>query len=250
MADLIASPPPRLGLIERGVGGRGRLRALLEARTRLERLVALHTGPRLFKWQHYYAIYDRYLRPLRRRPVRLLEIGIGYGGSLPLWQRYFGRSARIVGIDFNPDCARHARGNIHVEIGDQSDPVFLDRVARAHGPFDVVIDDGSHAHAHQLTSFRTLFPHIRDGGFYACEDLCSSYWPEDFGGGVGVAGSYVEFLKSLIDEINGWFWRADFAAETAATGRHLEALHFHPAIVVMEKRRIAPPVVTHVGGLP
>ena len=29
-----------------------------------------------------------------------------------------------------------------VEIGDQADPVFLERVAAAHGPFDLIVDDG------------------------------------------------------------------------------------------------------------
>jgi SAM-dependent methyltransferase len=240
----------RPGLIERGLAGRGRLKALLAARSRLEVLVALHRGPRLFKWQHYYRIYDSHLRRHRRRGARVLEIGIGFGGSLPLWRRYFGRSARILGIDVNPDCRRHAGGNVSVEIGDQGDPAFLERIAREHGPFDVVIDDGSHAHAHQLTSFRTLFPHIRDGGVYACEDLCSSYWQDDYGGGVGVPGTYVEFLKSLIDEINGWYWREGFADDTGSIGRHLEGVHFHPALVVIEKRLIAPPVLTHVGTMP
>ena len=238
-----------LGVTEVGLTPRRRLRALLAARSRLERLAALHTGPRLFKFAHYYPAYHAHISRFRRRPVTLLEIGVGYGGSLRLWRRYFGRRARIIGIDMNPDAAEHAGGRIHVEIGSQADPEFLARVARDHGPFDIVIDDGSHAYAHQLITFQALFPHIAEGGIYACEDLQTSYQAAEFGGGVNVSGTYVEFLKTLIDALNGWFWREGFEDETGID-RALHALHFHPALVIIEKRRGAPPVLTHVGDLP
>lgn len=228
---------------------RGRLRDVAAARSRLELLAALHTGPRLLKFQHFYRIYHAHFRRLRGRPLSMMEIGVGYGGSLRLWRRYFGPRARIVGVDFRPECRHHARGNVHIEIGDQGDPDFMNEIARRHGPFDLVIDDGSHAYDHQLNTFRTLFPHIKDGGVYACEDICTSYWSEMFGGGRGAPGSYVEFLKSLIDEQNAWFWKDGFAAESGALGHDLQGLHFYPALVVIDKRRQSHPQVTHVGSL-
>src|SRR5205807_591636 len=39
------------------------------------------------------------------------------------------------------------------------------------GPFDVVIDDASHASAHQQIALACLFPHVVPGGFYFIEDL-------------------------------------------------------------------------------
>ncbi|WP_137180246.1 class I SAM-dependent methyltransferase [Roseomonas sp. AR75] len=235
------------GTLEMGLTPRGRLAMLWSARTRMERLVALHRGPRVFKWRHFYPIYEGYFRRFRGRPITLLEIGLGYGGSLQLWRRYFGRRARIVGVDVRPELRAFAARNTAIEIGDQGDPAFLAELARRHGPFDIVIDDGNHHFAHQLTTFRALFPAISNGGLYACEDLCTSYWEDEFGGGLRQAGTYVEFLKGLVDELNLPFWHeaAREGREHAAAGA--AAVHFHTALVVVEKRAAEPPVLLHVG---
>ena len=56
---------------------------------------------------NYTQHYQRLLAPYRRKPVRLLEIGIGGysnplygGGSLRMWRTYFPRG-RIFGIDIH-----------------------------------------------------------------------------------------------------------------------------------------------------
>jgi len=58
-----------------------------------------------------------------------------------------------------------------------------------------ILEDGSHAFDHQILTFRTLFPHLKSGGIYACEDLCTSYWEPEFGGGVRKPGTGIEFFK-------------------------------------------------------
>jgi cephalosporin hydroxylase len=61
---------------------------------------------------------------------------------------------------------------IHVHRGDQSDQSFLHDLARRHGPFDIVIDDGSHVNAHIRASFEALFvDHLKPGGYYIVEDI-------------------------------------------------------------------------------
>lgn len=236
-----------IGVLERDLSGYHRLRAWLEAGSALERLVATHRGPRLFKWQHYYRIYDHHFRQWRGQSITILEIGIGSGGSLQLWRRYFGRSCTVIGIDNLEHNRSHTGPGIHVEIGSQNDPAFLEQVALRHGPFDIVIDDGSHVHSHQKTTFVTLFPHLKDGGIYACEDLCSSYWKEEFNGGPGVSSTFAEFLKTLVDELNGWFWKHDFDQESGGFGRNISSLNFYPALAVLTKHHLSPPVVLHVG---
>jgi hypothetical protein len=236
-----------IGVLEQELSRWQRLRAWLRAGSSLERMVATHRGPRLFKWRHYYPIYDQHFRHWRGQAISLLEIGIGSGGSLQLWRRYFGRSSSIIGIDILEHNRRHAAPGIHVEIGSQDDAAFLEEVARKHGPFDIIIDDGSHIHAHQKITFDTLFSHLKDGGIYACEDLCSSYWQEEFGGGPGVSGTFAEFLKSVIDEMNGWFWKPGFSEELDSLGRNTASLNIYPALAILTKRQLSPPVVLHVG---
>lgn len=236
-----------LGLKSRTMKGLRRASAYWNARSELDRLAATHFGPVLNKWRHYFEIYDRHFAPLRGRDITLLEIGIAGGGSLDLWRRYFGPRAKIIGVDINPDCRRFETPGTRVVIGSQNDPAFLAKLAAEHGPFDIVIDDGSHVIEHQLTTFRALFGHIRDDGIYSCEDICTSYWPEEFGGGVRKPGTYVEFAKEWIDELNAWFWRDGVEAEPGAFARAVHGIHFYPALVIIEKRPMQAPIHIPVG---
>jgi hypothetical protein len=235
-----------LGIRTRTLKGPRRIKALWNANTDMERLIATHRGHFVNKWSHYYDIYDRHFARFRDRSITLLEIGIAGGGSLDLWRRYFGPGARLIGLDINPDCKRFESENTRIVIGDQGDPKFLETLAAETGPIDILIDDGSHIYEHQLASFRTLFPHIRDDGIYACEDLCYAYDPAH-SGGVRKPGTYVEFLKTLIDEINAWYWNENVDAEADALAHCVHGMHFYASLVVIEKRQMQRPIVTPVG---
>ena len=60
---------------------------------------------------------------------------------------------------------------------EQADAGFLQKVAGEFGPFDLIIDDGSHVNAHVITTFEVLFPLLKTGGLYVVEDTQTSYWP-------------------------------------------------------------------------
>lgn len=62
-------------------------------------------GRMIYKWKHYFPIYERHLAPFVNRPTTLIEIGCGHGGSLQMWKRYLGPHAQIVGIDHDSKCA-------------------------------------------------------------------------------------------------------------------------------------------------
>ena len=51
------------------------------------------------KWHHYIPIYDRYFSSFRGGKIRFLEIGVGEGGSLRMWRKYFGNNA-IISLNF------------------------------------------------------------------------------------------------------------------------------------------------------
>jgi hypothetical protein len=133
----------------------------------------------------YGEIYQRLFRPLKYRRIRLLEIGIGGdaddigGRSLLAWQALFA-CATIVAIDIQDRQALATR-RTRIRRLDQAAPGDLAALCRE-GPFDVIIDDGSHLSQHQLASFHGLFDALRDGGFYIIEDVHTSYWPAIVGG--------------------------------------------------------------------
>lgn len=169
----------------------------------LEALFAANTGRLVTKWPHYLRFYEQIFAVHRGQPVRMLEIGVQYGGSLDLWRKYFGPRATLFGIDIDPECATRVEAPNQVRIGSQADPEFLKSVVDEMGGVDIVLDDGSHVASHQVASFRALWPRLSYGGVYVIEDLHTSYWPE-WEGGYRVPGSGIELVKDLIDDMHGW----------------------------------------------
>lgn len=192
--------------------------------------------PRAHKWPHYFDIYHATFAPLRNRSLRVLEIGVYKGASLRLWRRYFENpSTVIVGIDIDPACAEFdsAREAIHVRIGSQADAAFLGSIAREFGPFDIIIDDGSHYSSHMITSFNVLFADaLRDGGIYLAEDLHANYWipfrDTRFG--------FLDLCKGLVELMHAHYTQFTLAEWTLESERQLPTLSVNvPAITKMIK---------------
>jgi hypothetical protein len=159
------------------------------------------------KWGlHFYTpVYNSFLRLMRRQPVRLLEIGIGGynlqsvgGASLSMWAEYF-PEGRIVGIDV-ADKRLNLDPRIEVRRGSQDDPEFLTRVCDELGPFDIIIDDGSHVPQHVTSSFSVLFPRLRNGGFYMIEDVQTTFWPQ-FGGST-LGGATMRLAMATLENLH------------------------------------------------
>lgn len=163
------------------------------------------------KWGglHWYTPhYMHHFAPLRHDPVQVLEIGIGGyryescgGESLYMWQHFFPRGL-VYGVDLYPKPG--VRGpRIRTIQGDQNDASFLRSLAAELGPFDIIIDDGSHVNEHVRTSFAELFGWVRPGGYYVIEDLHTSYWP-DFGGEASPCSprTTIGLLKELIERLH------------------------------------------------
>lgn len=201
------------------------------------------SGRGVQKWLHYLPVYDRALAPYRDCAV-MLEIGVCYGGSLDMWRRYFGTDATIFGIDVNPECASRVAEPNQVRIGSQADPEFLMSVVSEMGRPNIILDDGSHYGPHQFASFKTLWPQLQTGGVYIIEDLHTSYWPE-MDGGVRRAGTGVDLVKTLMDDMHGWYHQEPpILADKSEVG----AIHFYDSIVVIEKVVRPPPAQLYMGG--
>jgi cephalosporin hydroxylase len=183
---------------------------------------------------HYFAAYERHFSAFVGRPIVMFEIGTGGGGSSQMWKRYFGPLARIVTMDINPERAVFEDQQVKVRIGDQSDANFLASVIEEFGTPDIVLDDGSHIMEHVTKSFRYLYPRTSVSGVYFVEDLHTAY-AEEFGGGFRKPGSFIEFCKDLIDEINA-DWTRGMLPSTQFTQTTV-SMHFYESIVVFERGR-------------
>ena len=203
----------------------------------LSELFESHSGRPAHKWLHYFPVYERFLSPYRGKPITLLEIGCGKGGSLQLWKKYLGKDAKIVGIDIDASAKEFAEEQISVRIGNQSDTSFLQDIVDEFGIFDFVIDDGSHVMQDVEASFLFLYLKISESGVYLIEDMSTAYWP-GFGGGLLRKGTFIETSKHLIDHLNAEYiydhdFKSDFHAVT--TG-----IHFYNSMIVFEKGRVEP----------
>ncbi len=129
------------------------------------------------------------------RPIRLLEIGIDRGGSLLFWADLFRHpQAAIIGLDLQPPPGPWP-DRVKALAGDQNDRRRLSQIAQEHGPFDLIIDDGSHFARETRHCFETLYgPALKVGGCYVIEDWAVGYWRGRDARYVGM----VEFVAELL----------------------------------------------------
>ncbi len=194
-------------------GGKAPDPAAIDPLTRL----AIANGTDKFGYHDYTPNYHRLFGHLRDRPLRLLEIGVGGyqdadrgGESLETWRDYFPK-ARVVGIDIQEKRLDLGQ-RITILQGSQVDAGFLDRVVADHGPFDIIIDDGSHRNAHVVDSFNLLYPGLAPGGIYVVEDVQTAFFPR-FGGSLELTPpNSVGYLGELFAELPAGDAPLDIAA--------------------------------------
>jgi len=200
------------------------------------------------KWHHYFEIYEKHFDRFRSRPIRMLEIGVFRGGSLRMWKQYFHPDSIVVGVDIDKTCKDHERAdeNVFVRIGSQADPDFLAKVTEEFGPFDIILDDGSHKTHHQNVSFGALFrASLKDGGCYMVEDMHSNYWLKT----IDSAETFIDLSKQMVDALHEPY--LDCTEESFRPGHpdavdkmnvsylaaNIFSIAFYDSIVVLDKKK-------------
>ncbi len=190
------------------------------------------TGNGIWKWDHYFDIYDRHFQNFRGRDVVIVEIGIYSGGSLEMWRDYFGASCRIVGVDIEPACKVYESDSVRVFIGDQADRDFWKRFKQEVGTVDVVIDDGGHLPRQQIVTLEEMLPQLNPGGVYLCEDIH------------GVFNEFTSYLHGLEQNLSAYdlvfnpniHERCQVSRATALQDA-IGSIHRYPFVTVIERRK-------------
>ena len=216
----------------------------------LDRLAKAYGTDKSSEIHNYCVKYEKYLPFKRYDEINILEIGVLDGKSLLTWKEYFYR-ANILGIDINPDCKKYEEPRISVEIGSQDDGNFLSRTWQKYGPFDMILDDGSHMNEHVIYSFEHLWGSVKSGGVYIVEDCGTSYW-SDWNGGYLKQSSMIEYFKRLVDDVNfrglqnfntpnvharREDWLTDLSKQTQpGCVTDIESINFLNGIIIITKR--------------
>ena len=124
---------------------------------------------------------------LRRRPVLVLEIGTGRGGSLYAWCAAADDRASVISLDLpggafgpryadeeRPRIRGYARGtqNLHLIAADSHDLETLRQVKAilAGRPLDFLMIDGDHTYRGVRMDYELYAPLVRPGGLIALHD--------------------------------------------------------------------------------
>ena len=204
----------------------------------LSRLAILH-GTDKFGYHDYTPNYFSLLESWRMRPLRMLEIGVGGygfedrgGESLATWRDFFPQ-AEITAIDIQRKTVELGP-RVRILQGSQVDAPFLAGPVAERGPFDIILDDGSHQNEHVIKTFELMFDGLAPGGIYIIEDVQTAFMPR-YGGSLALKApnSVGYFADRLVDLAAGR------AGEIAAIER------FHNIIVLHKRGRGDDPHPAH-----
>ncbi len=185
-------------------------------------------GPGVWKWAHYLDIYDRYLKKFVGKKMSLVEIGVFSGGSLGMWQNYFGENSFIHGVDIEEACKVYESEKIAIHIGDQGDRNFWKKFKQENKRADIIIDDGGHHWEQQIITLEELLPWLNDGGVYICEDIH---------GDIHRFRAYCEGLAFYIDACDISVMPADsgLISQKMDFQRDIYSIHSYGFLLVIEK---------------
>jgi hypothetical protein len=173
------------------------------------------SGRGVWKWEHYFDIYDRHFRKFVGRPVTVVEIGVMGGGSLDLWRRYFGPQATIYGVDINESCKR-LESDYKILIGDQGDRAFWKSFKAIVKSVDILIDDGSHRPEDQIVTLEEMLPHLSPGGVFLCEDIH------------GIHNGFCTYVHGIEKSLHAM-------QEQPSEAQKWLSIHSYPYVTVIEK---------------
>lgn len=190
-------------------------------------------------YHDYCRIYERHFEPLRNEEICMLELGYGGnedplsgGESAKMWKEYFSDAAIYV-LDINDKL--NVPDGINFIHASQTEPGILEHWF-LYNSLDIVIDDASHLSSLTIKSFEILFPLLKSGGYYAIEDLHSSY-DTGFYGNIEAStdpaqgNTAMNYFKRIVDDVN-----KDFIEPAYHLGFDIEWMHFYKDLIIIKKK--------------
>ena len=106
----------------------------------------------------------------RYKPISLLEVGVHRGGSIHLWDQYFKRAKRIIGIDTDLSQV-WSRDTLSERVELVTASAYDKGIVDSLGDFDIIIDDCLHDVESQVKFLELYFPRLKPEGVLVIEDI-------------------------------------------------------------------------------
>ena len=181
------------------------------------------------KCDTYFQAYEEMFNKYVGKEITFVEVGVLHGGSLFMWREYFGKKARIIGIDLNPKAKELEKFGFEIYIGSQSDKIFWKDFFTKVGKIDILLDDGGHGNAQQIVTLSEAINYTNDNGIIVTEDIHTSYMKK-FGN--PSKHSFLNYTKYLIDVINSRFPGTKIA--TNDFSKKIHSISFYESIVAIK----------------
>lgn len=133
---------------------------------------AIGTGDKGTIHSYIKCVYTPLFTNRQSDEINLLEIGVGYGYSLLLWENYFINANKIIGVDINIKQIKFDFIKSQIINCNATSQDFLNLIDNIN--FDIIIDDGSHNAKDQKESFNLLYSKLNKNGLYIIEDVNNS----------------------------------------------------------------------------
>ena len=182
-----------------------------------------HRG--MTKLIHYLYNYENHFDRLKskrnKRKIRILEIGVFSGGSLQMYESFFGSDkVEIVGVDIDEDCLNFKSENTTIEIGDQEDKLFWKQFNSKYNSFDLIVDDAGHLCEQQLITFESLIERLNPGGLFIIED---------------VSERFLHYMLGFVSEFNRFHPTKSGPFKTSPVQQHFLKVEFTPNCIILQK---------------
>ena len=211
----------------------------------LEKFYQNNTDKNLNKWKHYFDIYEENFSKYRGKKITVLEIGVFRGGSLKMWQNYFGEQINLIGIDIDPSCKKFEEKNIKNYIGNQTDEKFLLSVLNDNEKPEIIIDDGGHtSNQQQVLIFYMNILRIMEYTNKIHTLLIQVIFK------IEMMLTFTEYAKALSDELNDWYRVKHYKSykkkidnvDVSYWAKNIFKISFYNSIIAISKKESEIPI--------
>jgi cephalosporin hydroxylase len=146
----------------------------------------------------YLDVYEELLSPKKHSAKNVLEVGIGFGGSIKLWSDFF-PNAIVYGIDILPideiwdELKLHNKIILYTSTNAYDETFFNDTFVSVNKRFDLMIDDGPHSLESMIQFIKLYSQLMTDDGILIIEDVQFYDWIEPLKNAVPI--ELAKFIK-------------------------------------------------------